>query len=398
MKKVSFLFALFMILTLALAACGPADSGEGTPEVGETEVFGTDTGLETSTPALPGTGNETGTPMATLEPTDNLASPTDTLMPTATTESIATATPGLEITGTETVTGTPGIPTTGIADPSRVSQLLDYSVEDQSGENLGEVDDLVLNLGSRCLSYVILSPDSALGLENEFVAVPWEGVSVRGSNEGVGDQVLVVNADADTLKGAPGFKTGEEPDFTAPDWDMDWRDFWTTQITGTVDITGTGTTTGTMGADCSLSSKSSPSSAEEEMGPDRTIMAEEFLGINVQDSEGNSLGEVEDVIIDIETGEIRYFVVAAGGFLGIGEKLIPVPPLFFAYAATGDEFLTSNVSVDILSAAPTFDLDNLPGSSSAGWDSSIRSYWDQQNPGSSTGETGTPEATATKAP
>jgi sporulation protein YlmC with PRC-barrel domain len=402
MKRVSYLFALFMVLALVMAACGPADSGEVTPGPIGTDDFGTDTGLETSTPALPGTGNETGTPMATLEPTD-MVSPTETVMSTETPEVMATATSGVSITGTQEVTGTPGVPPMGMIDPSRVSQLLDFTVEDSAGENLGEVDDLVLNLGSRCLTYVILSPDSALGLESEFVAVPWEGFSVRGSNEAAEDQVLVLDVDADSLQTAPGFNTGEEPDFMTPDWDMDWHDFWTTNITGTGTITGTGSTTGTMGIDCSLAGQGTgvnTSGDDEAMGPDRTVFAEEFLGTDVQDSEGNSLGEIEDVIVDVNSGEIKYFIVAAGGFLGIGEKLIPVPPIAFTYGSSGDEFLSLSVSSDVLSAAPTFDLDGLPGSSTAGWDRDISTYWDLQDfdGGAGSGMTGTPEASPTPAP
>jgi hypothetical protein len=116
-------------------------------------------------------------------------------------------------------------------------------------------------------------------------------------------------------------------------------------------------------------------------------MAQDFLGVDVQDVEGNGLGEIEDVVVDVETGAIHYFVVAAGGFLGIGEKMIPVPPSAFSYAAEEDEFLTLKVAADVLTNAPTFDPDDLPDARTAGWDDEITSYWDQQDLEGGTGDT-----------
>jgi hypothetical protein len=41
--------------------------------------------------------------------------------------------------------------------------------------------------------------------------------------------------------------------------------------------------------------------------------------------DGERIGHVEDISIDKRSGEVAYAVLAAGGFLGMGEKLHPVP-------------------------------------------------------------------------
>ncbi|MGQ9369717.1 PRC-barrel domain-containing protein [Azospirillum sp. ST 5-10] len=51
--------------------------------------------------------------------------------------------------------------------------------------------------------------------------------------------------------------------------------------------------------------------------------AEKMLGADVIGSDGEDLGEVEDVILD-DSGKAKQLVISSGGFLGIGEKEVAV--------------------------------------------------------------------------
>jgi len=53
--------------------------------------------------------------------------------------------------------------------------------------------------------------------------------------------------------------------------------------------------------------------------------ASTLIGMKVENKEGEKLGSIEDLVLDPETGTIRYAALARGGFLGIGEKLVAVP-------------------------------------------------------------------------
>src|SRR5215212_6738077 len=62
---------------------------------------------------------------------------------------------------TETVvpgdtTTTPGIPVTGEESAARLTNQLDFNVWNQDGEQIGEVDDMVLDLDNTRISYVIV--------------------------------------------------------------------------------------------------------------------------------------------------------------------------------------------------------------------------------------------------
>ena len=50
-----------------------------------------------------------------------------------------------------------------------------------------------------------------------------------------------------------------------------------------------------------------------------------FVGSDVENPQGQNLGDIKDVVIDRASGRIAYAVVSFGGFLGVGEKLFAVP-------------------------------------------------------------------------
>lgn len=48
-------------------------------------------------------------------------------------------------------------------------------------------------------------------------------------------------------------------------------------------------------------------------------------GVTVRDRSGADVGEIKDFILDPESANVRYAVVAFGGFLGVGEHQFAVP-------------------------------------------------------------------------
>ena len=55
------------------------------------------------------------------------------------------------------------------------------------------------------------------------------------------------------------------------------------------------------------------------------ISADRVEGTSVYNRTGDHLGSIKDVMIDKMSGKVAYAVMSFGGFLGIGEKLHPVP-------------------------------------------------------------------------
>lgn len=65
--------------------------------------------------------------------------------------------------------------------------------------------------------------------------------------------------------------------------------------------------------------------------PPRFRFAEQISGSVIEGSEGEDLGEIDEVMIDVQHGQVAYVQVARGGFLGLDEKMVPVPLAALAY-------------------------------------------------------------------
>lgn len=114
-------------------------------------------------------------------------------------------------------------------------------------------------------------------------------------------------------------------------------------------------------AACLLSStaafaQSSPVSVLSSVPPDSATVTN-YYKQNVYDTGDHKIGDVKDVLLDHE-GKVTALIIAAGGFLGMGEHDVAVP--FNAVKGTqkdGKWYLTMNASKDGLKAAPGLKYD-----------------------------------------
>ncbi len=59
--------------------------------------------------------------------------------------------------------------------------------------------------------------------------------------------------------------------------------------------------------------------------PHALITASRVAGTPVFNRAGDRIGHIEDLSIDKRSGQVRYALLALGGFLGIGERFHPLP-------------------------------------------------------------------------
>jgi hyperosmotically inducible periplasmic protein len=94
------------------------------------------------------------------------------------------------------------------------------------------------------------------------------------------------------------------------------------------------------------------------------VKASDILGMAVKNYQGEKLGKVEDLAVDVESGRVVEVILSAGGFLGMGTTLTAVPPAAFN-CDTNNHYLQLDASPQKLKAAPKFD--------SSGWDATTQS-------------------------
>lgn len=181
MRSKSILLSMLVLAAMVLAACG---------------------GGATSTNVV------SSPPPVTVDATDDMATDMPTEAATATDE--------------------PGVPVTGDVNPARVSNQLEFPVLSQDGQQIGDVNDLILDLDNRSVAYIIVTANAGA-----TVAVPWEFVTLQtGASTGAGGAVSTPTGGEATA--APEMTaTGEPTDGTA-----------TTEPAATADA-GAGTGTGT---------------------------------------------------------------------------------------------------------------------------------------------------------
>ena len=54
--------------------------------------------------------------------------------------------------------------------------------------------------------------------------------------------------------------------------------------------------------------------------------ASDILGMTVKNYQGEKLGKVEDLAVDVESGRIVQVIISSGGLAGVGDRLTAVPP------------------------------------------------------------------------
>ena len=63
----------------------------------------------------------------------------------------------------------------------------------------------------------------------------------------------------------------------------------------------------------------------------------DIKGTHVKNLQGQDLGEIEDVLIDPDTGQVRFVILEVGGFLGLGSTRVAVPLNAFQITKEGDK-------------------------------------------------------------
>jgi osmotically-inducible protein OsmY len=103
--------------------------------------------------------------------------------------------------------------------------------------------------------------------------------------------------------------------------------------------------------------------------------ASQVMGLNVKNTADETIGEVEDLVLDMKTGEVLAVIISSGGFLGIADTLSAVPVSALRYDGTAKAFVTK-LTKDQLSKAPQFKTDAWPNYSEATSIEALRSYRD----------------------
>lgn len=99
-----------------------------------------------------------------------------------------------------------------------------------------------------------------------------------------------------------------------------------------------------------------------------------ITGDSVKNRDGKDLGNIQDLMVDVSSGQIEYAVLSFGGFMGLGDKYFAVP--FDQLDVDRDnECMILNVDEARLKDAPGFDKDNWPNFADPSFRNSVQSHY-----------------------
>jgi sporulation protein YlmC with PRC-barrel domain len=108
--------------------------------------------------------------------------------------------------------------------------------------------------------------------------------------------------------------------------------------------------------------------AADNIKVETVFRASTIKGMNVYNLEGERVGTVDELVIDIEKGQVVYAALSVGGFLGVGDKLFAIPWREFTMEVDEkDKFFRVDVTKEKLKAAEGFDKDAWPNVADRNW-------------------------------
>jgi sporulation protein YlmC with PRC-barrel domain len=110
-------------------------------------------------------------------------------------------------------------------------------------------------------------------------------------------------------------------------------------------------------------------------GHTEAIRASTVIGTDVKDTNGDSIGEIEDIVLDKLSNNIKFVIVSFGGFLGIGEKYHPLPWGVLKYSEEEDAYVVT-LSKEKLKAAPSDSIEALTRNDGNDYRDRVYSYYD----------------------
>jgi sporulation protein YlmC with PRC-barrel domain len=242
----------------------------------------------------------------------------------------------------------------------RVHEMVGLEVRDAAGKNIGKLDDLVVELNSGEVRYAALSFGGFAGVGNKLFAIPLSALAFEHKTKERASH-FILDMPAEKFKAAPGFDKDHWPDFADRNWAAEIDKYY---------------------ADVKVAKKNPPKTekARGNVGASSLVRATKVEGMAVKNDAHESLGKVEDLVIDMRHADIRYAALSFGGFLGLGDKYFAIPWNGFTVRSDSKEkeHLILHVSKDRLKNAPGFDKKHWPDVGDPRWSTEVdRHYQDE---------------------
>src|SRR5688572_12611368 len=194
----------------------------------------------------------------------------------------------------------------------RASELVGTKVRNAEGDNLGEIEELVIPTGDGDDMLVIVSVGGVLDVGDKLVALPYRELRVSPDGD-----TFYFDRTEEQLKAAPAFshEAQAERQARAPQPERDTQRAPAAAPARTAPAADRPRT--------AAAPATAPKSANLELDV-FDYRASDLIGATVLDDRGERVAKVDDIVVSTEDDKL-HAVLAIGGFAGFGAKLISIP-------------------------------------------------------------------------
>lgn len=208
----------------------------------------------------------------------------------------------------------------------KVDALVGRDITNIRGDTIGEIESVIVGEDGK-VAAVIVGVGGFLGMGERDVAIAWSELQFRGNSDGI-----QTNLTKNDLEGMPQYEY-EKPEYRRTAFrDGRYNDMAARQ-TATMD------------------------SRSEWIATD-SVRISKLIGANVVNSQGDTIGEVEDLMLN--DGKPKL-ILSVGEFLGMGGHDVAIDldqaKLHQQRGDADDVRVSVSMTKDQLKAAPKFDLD-----------------------------------------
>lgn len=229
----------------------------------------------------------------------------------------------------------------------KATDLMDKKVTNPAGENLGEIEDIVVDPNSGRILYGVVSFGGFLGMGEKFFAVPWQSLELAGDNK-----AFTFDVDKDRLKKAPSFDKSHWPNFADEQWATNTYKYYNQTPYWQVET----------------NNSSADYRARWNQRATGWQKCSDLCGKRVSDARTEETGKLNDCVIDPDGGRILYGVVF------FRDKYFAIPWNVFTLPSDAKQLVLS-VTKSQLKDSVSFGKDNWPNMADEQWASDTFAYY-----------------------
>ncbi len=245
-------------------------------------------------------------------------------------------------------------PETSAAWIFRSREIIMTPVMDQAGEEIGHIEELVVDVRNGNVRYAAVGLPTLLGRE-KLLAIPWGSFALH--RDKTGHLHFVLDVPTERLRNAPGFDRSHWPNVGNRKWAEQIAIYY-----------------GVVIKEGDLKSNFGTDTKKLSQIP-YLMRSQQIVDIPMNDAGGQTIGRVLEALVDLEAGSMRY-VACKFDRLNDRQKLLPLPLHVLSFdEKPAPPHFTLLADVKRLENAPAIDKGEMTNIREAKWSEKIDEYY-----------------------